>query len=95
MPLSHTSEMSALVEDAKSIADRFVDEKLTCAAGHRTEKAALTKALQKWVEGEGEKYSTRIRNDLYRRLRSDGCTEKKGGRAKLAPCFEGVALHDD
>ena len=95
LPATHVAEMAALVEDAKSLADRFVEERIVYADGNRVEKRTLTEVLVAWTAAEGVKYSPKIRNDVYRRLRSDGCKEGKGGRKKVPPYFEGLQLNSD
>ena len=95
LPATHVAEMAALVEDAKSLADRFVEERILYANGERVEKRTLTEVLEAWTAAEGVNYSPMIRNDLYRRLRSDGCKEGKGGRKKVPPYFEGLQLISD
>ena len=91
-PATHVAEMAALVEDAKSLADRFVEERIVYADGKQVEKRRLTEVLEAWTAAEGVKYSPKIRNDVYRRLRSDGCKEGKGGRKKAPPYFKGLQL---
>jgi len=95
LPATHVAEMAALVEDAKSLADRFVEERIVYADGRRVEKRTLTEALEAWTVAEGVTYSPKIRNDVYRRLRSDGCKEGKGGRKKAPSYFEGLQLIGD
>ena len=63
--------------------------------GNGVEKSTLTEVLEAWTAAEGVNYSPKIRNDLYRRLRSDGCKEGKGGRKKAPPYFEGLQLISD
>lgn len=95
LPATHVAEMAVLVENAKSLADRFVEERIAYADGRRVEKRTLTEALEAWTVAEGVTYSPKIRNDLYRRLRSDGCKEGKGGRKKAPSYFEGLQLIGD
>ena len=95
LPGTHVAEMAALVEDAKSLADRFVEERIIYADGERVEKRILTDVLEAWTAAEGVRYSPKIRNDVYRRLRSDGCKESKGGRKKAPPYFKGLQLIGD
>lgn len=95
VPASHVEEMSALVADATTLAERFVSEQLVSAPGERIDKKVLTERLFAWAEAEGVKASTSDRNALYQELRARGCRESKGGgKANVAPYFEGVVLQE-
>lgn len=92
LPASHKQAMAALVEDALSMAERFVRDRIQFGGAGEVAKSVLTDTLEKYVTSEGLAYKTTHRNQLYRLLREQ-CTESKGGgRSNETPRFKGLTL---